>query len=80
MCTGSWWGNLRERDDWGDPDVDGIANTLKNSTYNKYENSNVLLSTCYKGKTVEYIDTFLWFTQTHRGYLACRGHSVTNLM
>ena len=22
-CTGCWWGNLRERDHWGDPDVGG---------------------------------------------------------
>ena len=23
MCSGFWLGNLRERDNWGDPDVDG---------------------------------------------------------
>jgi hypothetical protein len=23
MCTGFWSGNLRERDHWGNPDVDG---------------------------------------------------------
>jgi hypothetical protein len=22
-CTGCWWENLRERGNWGDPDVDG---------------------------------------------------------
>jgi hypothetical protein len=23
VCTGFWWGNLREEDRWGDPGVDG---------------------------------------------------------
>jgi hypothetical protein len=23
VCTGFWWGNLRDGDHWGNPDVDG---------------------------------------------------------
>jgi len=23
VCTEFWWGNLRESEQWGDPDVDG---------------------------------------------------------
>jgi hypothetical protein len=23
VCTECWWGNLRERVNWGDPDIDG---------------------------------------------------------
>ena len=26
MCTGCWWGSLRERGHWGDQDVDGRIN------------------------------------------------------
>ena len=28
-CTGFWWGNLRERDHWGDPDVHGRIILIK---------------------------------------------------
>jgi hypothetical protein len=25
LCTGFWWGSLRDGDHWGDPDVDGSS-------------------------------------------------------
>jgi len=28
VCTGFWWGNLREGDHWGDPGVDGRINIM----------------------------------------------------
>src|SRR5215469_13196238 len=36
-CTGCWWENLRERGNWGDPDVGGrIILTLCRSNLNLY--------------------------------------------
>ena len=35
VCTGFWWGNLKEENHWGDPDVDGRI-TLRR-TFRKWE-------------------------------------------
>ena len=35
VCTGFWWGNLRERDQWGDPDADGRI--ILRSIFRKWE-------------------------------------------
>jgi hypothetical protein len=34
-CTGFWWENLRERDQWGDPCVDGRI--IFRSIFKKYD-------------------------------------------
>jgi hypothetical protein len=34
-CTGFWWGNLRERDQWGDPGVD--ARIILRSIFRKWD-------------------------------------------
>jgi hypothetical protein len=33
--TGFWWGNLRERDHWGDPDID--ERIILRSIFKKYD-------------------------------------------
>jgi len=35
VCTGFWLGNLRERDHWGDPDIDGRI--ILSWTFRKWE-------------------------------------------
>jgi len=35
LCTGFWWGSLREGNHWGDPDIDGRI-TLRR-TFRKWE-------------------------------------------
>jgi len=35
VCTGFWWGNLRERDNWGDPNVD--VRTILRWIFGKWE-------------------------------------------
>jgi hypothetical protein len=35
VCTGFWWGNLRERDHWGDQDLD--ERIILRWTFRKWE-------------------------------------------
>jgi hypothetical protein len=41
MCSGFWWGNLREREHGGDPDLDGrIIKRRMDGPRRRWENSN----------------------------------------
>ena len=35
VCTGCWWGNLRERGHWGEPDID--VRTILKWIFRKWE-------------------------------------------
>jgi hypothetical protein len=35
LCTGFWWGNLRERNHWGDPGIDGRI--ILKQTFRKWD-------------------------------------------
>ena len=37
VCTGFWWGNLRQRDHRGDPDVDGRIILVLRCIFRKWE-------------------------------------------
>jgi hypothetical protein len=56
-CTGVWWENLRERDHWGDPGIDG----------------RIVLRYIFKKKDVGICSRFSWLRiETDGGHLCMR--------
>jgi hypothetical protein len=48
VCTGFWWGRLREQDHWGDPGIDGRI--ILRWTFRKWEG---VVETGWSGLTIE---------------------------
>jgi hypothetical protein len=48
VCTGFWWGSLREEDHWGDPDID--ARIILRGIFRKWEGA---VGTGWSGLRIE---------------------------
>jgi hypothetical protein len=55
VCTGCWWGSLRERDYWGDQDVD--VRIILRSIFRKLEG---VVGTGWSWLRVETVGGHLW--------------------
>jgi len=53
VCTGFKWGNVRERDNWGDPDVDGRI--ILRWIFGKWERVETGLNWLRKGTDGEHL-------------------------